>query len=1094
MKGQGLKRAIALAAGLTLCAAALTGCGDDADTAQEAVNKELQLGRQLNTYEKDIVQYANQVQDNVTMSFVDSDRNDFKILNRNMDVNMSLLGDKGVYFGKNSGADATDNSLLAASENVVIEDSDGKIYTSKNSINKGRMNVYSHGLYYYDSHLLDLRAVNAEALQNAEVSYTIDFNEDTGDWNECENSECAVKDGALVFRSAGNSQDRHSVSNSKLDLYIQSDKDAQESIKKGDVVRFRIKSDDACRMRFYWEDETYQDTVEDKTAFTDDAMSVSFDIEKSEDYKDYYIDLSDNSRWTSNIKKVSIVLDSDLDSDVSFDSIELINKPAYEFPASIDFGYYTYPEKQHEQTLIRFTDKKVDNIKDAYADIPFVEDDVESVLAVENDQKTVSDITEAVKNGSYTGQKPSALMFKTKKAALGFIIPQAVENGLVDVVSEDGQIHFKHHIDLSKGSYNNLEGISVARRILLQDEYDEAAFLEEIYLELNPLNEKDGSLKLTGIKKYDSELNGYNPVEGYYEMGVEGTDFQSAYDNPIYAPTANLSYNTNDGHARKIYVKTKTIAMEPGSLNSSGYPNCVGTLEGAVILDENNTQLPVKVQVSKNFAGEDEEKIYREGDPAFGDSYYPVDMEANEELSVTTRHLFQHWGNHDIKQISSILFFTPYYHLSTGCTETSCWAPLLFNSQNGFMICDYRGWSNIMWEGQPQHYSIGEHHFVRYKSDKGTRMDSLNYRSSDLTSVGPNYSDFTMNFTTDDNAADVSLSSVELPQTDETRLMTKVKVKFREDVTIENAKENFSIYDITGYVSGVKFAKAAYLDDNNEVVEMDTEEIYKDAGSTTDGAAVYSMGDQKPFIALYKCLPGDANSGNCGAVVDEFSASIDGKDYGAGDLVFMSNAMIEKVISSASGKDDAKGYTMDAHIGIDADTLNFKKGDTIEYTLLMSPYGSYEDHTCDMIVHERDKMMNNPFTIESDSTEVSMDETIPVINAEEDGETTFTVKGGDKYMVVKVEGYDDYEIPEIYYTRTKEAPTLETSTKAKSDKADLSERIDQGAVGKEVRLDFSTKELDNKDGLQAYVTEDGKYGFAILLNCDGGEATYRVVK
>ena len=37
--------------------------------------------------------------------------------------------------------------------------------------------------------------------------------------------------------------------------------------------------------------------------------------------------------------------------------------------------------------------------------------------------------------------------------------------------------------------------------------------------------------------------------------------------------------------------------------------------------------------------------------------------------------------------------------------------------------------------------------------------------------------------------------------------------------------------------------KAAYLDDNNEVVELVTTDMFDKAGGSSDGAAIYSMDD-----------------------------------------------------------------------------------------------------------------------------------------------------------------------------------------------------------------------------------------------------------
>lgn len=1032
-------RILAGAVCVMLVGGAMTGCSKK---EVEQMSKDLNLGRELTIYEKDIVQYANNIKDTIKMGYEGGHRNYFTLQNPDVAVESSLVGERGV----SSIGIPGNTSITSGAAQMVVKTKDGAEYTSYDSTIRGRMNTYSHGLYYYDTHLLDLKATNKAALDGARVVQSFSFDDESAlnDWGTKSNSELSIKDGALVFKSTGNGQDEHSIQNDAVNMNVFANPDDYN--KEITHVRLKIKTTEAFEMIFDWQTAAFQ---EGKLINVEQAaMRTSAAIAASDDFRTYYIDLSNHSQWIDVVKMIKFKLNSKVGTEVLIDSIDFINLIDYEYPVNFDFGYYMYPNKLHEQNLLRFSDN-IKDLESAFSLVKVNESEVESVVAIEKDASDVKDVTEEVKAGSFVDKDNlSAIMFKTKKGNLGYIFPEVEDNGKIDVVIENEEYNFRHYVAL-KESYESGDGASVARRVIVQKEYDEEALKNATYVELNPLTEKDGGLTLAKNKKYKSELFEYNAIEGYYEIGLEGRFFQPAYDEPSYGPETTLSFK-NDGYNREIYVKGRTT-VDPGCL------------EAAVVLDNEKRQLPVKVQVSKNFCGENEEVIYRHGDPAFGDSYYPIQLAAEEEISVTTKHLFQAWGTHNIKQVSSILFWTPYYHLSTGCTETTCWSPLLYNSKNGFMICDYRGWSNDLWEGQPQHDTIGEHYLFRYKSKDGTEMDSVNYYESDLKSVGPNYSDFTMKFHTDDGKADVNVRSVELSQTDETRVYTSLKVTFNEDLTIENARENFSLYDITGNISGVKFAQAAYLNDNNEVCETTTAKMHEQAG---DGYAFFSMGEEKPFFAWYECLPGDANQGNCGAVVDSFTATADGKKYGTGDLALAVSNMQQKIISFGDGQDSIEGYALQSSLTIDTDTLKFKKGDTIECTLLLSPYGNGEDKTSGVMVEEREKLLNNPFTVSVDGKEVDKD-FAPIVKAKDEGETVFSTTGGDENMAVKIEGYTDYIPPKVY-------------------------RTVEGGTEEEVVL--YTEEGEGKDGNQAYVTDDGKYGFVLLVSSDGKPATYRVVK
>ncbi len=80
---------------------------------------------------------------------------------------------------------------------------------------------------------------------------------------------------------------------------------------------------------------------------------------------------------------------------------------------------------------------------------------------------------------------------------------------------------------------------------------------------------------------------GYDALRGAYTVQMNGTDFQTAYDNPQMQFTAPISIKSDDD--RTLYFRSYGLS---------------GCLEAAAILDENDNLVPMEVEVCKNFCGD----------------------------------------------------------------------------------------------------------------------------------------------------------------------------------------------------------------------------------------------------------------------------------------------------------------------------------------------------------------------------------------------------------------------------------------------------------------------------------------------------------
>ena len=253
---------------------------------------------------------------------------------------------------------------------------------------------------------------------------------------------------------------------------------------------------------------------------------------------------------------------------------------------------------------------------------------------------------------------------------------------------------------------------------------------------------------------------------------------------------------TNDGAPRTIYVCHE---------NTGGDRGCV---EGGVLLDEAGHPLPVTVQISKNFAGEKEERFYNPGDDAFSETYFPVHLGKGETIAMTSLQLYQNWGRHMVKQFSSLGAWMDYFHSSTGVTETTCYVPFKYGGLPGVAIADYRAMSQpTFWRGQPQHDNIAGHSFLSYEVDG--KWSHLVYRGTTYHSTGPNWMDIEFRYRSSDDRVDASLRTFELPQADELRNFIRVRYEVRKPLTVRNAREKFRMLTIASRVQKLRYTRFA---------------------------------------------------------------------------------------------------------------------------------------------------------------------------------------------------------------------------------------------------------------------------------------------
>ena len=608
-----------------------------------------------------------------------------------------------------------------------------------------------------------------------------------------------------------------------------------------------------------------------------------------------------------------------------------------------------------------------------------------------------------------------------RAGVIGFILlPYEDNEGKLNVTLQDGVYTIEQHIENNVDKVYPIHShLYFGMRMYTKADHDLEAFVKEAECERNPLT----GLEIT--KRTDGAAYvGYDALRGAYRFDVNGGDFSNNYYNaPNQVFTVNAAI-TADNLDRNIYVYTHTAS---------------GCLESAVIMDEDQTLIPIPLEVTKNFSGENEDSLYLPGDVSYGETFFPLSLKAGETKKFTVLNLYQNWGNYPLKQISSIQFVAPYYHLSTGVTETNCIAPSFVYGKDNWLLPDFRAMSAPLWASQPQHTAIGQLFVVRYDTADRVTANLENYHN-DIDSYGPVYADVTMDYLAQDGAIHVSYRHVEMPQTDENRTYYSLRIDVLEDVSFKDFKSDFSLFCFNG--RHPKFNKLGYLDENNQHQVLD---LGIATAKTYD--RFFKLGSEYPFFDYYEPLAADAV--NFALIVKDSHIIIDGQEFTNGFLM----------------RDRYDGSLNFGDLTLDLGEVTLKAGDCICVDYILLPWG-YVDSTSDQnVLNVRQDSCIDPYKVTAEVGSVIEDTYVPKVRVDENQTATFTYSGGDNNGVVRVYGLTGYQRPVI----------------------------EELVNGEWVAYTDTTNRA--YDGYMIYADEDGTYSVAFVINmtdAPAGGRTFRV--
>lgn len=416
--------------------------------------------------------------------------------------------------------------------------------------------------------------------------------------------------------------------------------------------------------------------------------------------------------------------------------------------------------------------------------------------------------------------------------------------------------------------------------------------------------------------------------------------------------------------------------------------NTYGVLEGALLTDKDGFPLPVQVQVSKNFAGENEEGP-REGDVPYGEAYFPLTVSAEAPFAGRVYHLFGNWGTHPLVQLSSIRFFHHYFHCSVGPTETFCFVPFEFPRDDGrdYFMADVRGLSNVTWPGQPQHDHVSVIGILRYLSG-GQWVNNL-LEDTRIYLTSPNLYSFALDYLTEDGKAKTTLEVFGIPEDDEARCFIKMTTEVLDTIPIDGGTAHgLRFLNAGAYIVHTQWPHIAYTSETGATVNTDVP-----AGNAWVLEGV-PLGKEAAFTAAYA-----HPNGNMCFFVNKFDGVLGGKAVDNFGLSCFGGTEWTEMFLTAPGNLE-----------------RLEKGDHFTAHLFVMPYGRAD---VDYRPAERQRALYGKSLAR---TEVIFGEKFPNrypphVKADPRGFAEFTVAEGANWTPLVVEGFKSHKAPMLWENR-----------------------------------------------------------------------------
>ena len=929
------------------------------------------------------IAYANSVANDVQGYYTDAGRVAFTMANQTMSIthNMAEEGNRQI----SSMVNEYGIPYLRDTMSAYVETANGRFY-SKDSVDVADMNIFRYGAYFYETHIHGESFIpSLEVDESAEpVDMLKGFKRMGG------NDATAQRDdqtGSLII----------SVTSNK-DPYITFPRKYNVDADTYDTILITMETESSTSAQFWLGAGPHNGINAEQ--------NVTFKVVPGE-MRTYAVYLKNVTDYEGILNTLRLDLMGGKDGEtVEVKEIKAVKINASDAPAVVmDRVLYTYSDKLHSAVhLIAIND--VTDMKTYGMETAIEKSRVRSLLVIDGSGEHTS--LEGVDWSTTV-----AVAFDVDRAGVfGYILTLDEGVGSMTVTEKNGYYVIDQKAT-AKASYKAHDEINLGQRIYNDSTHSFDGFRKAVREERNPL-----TVSVT-TNRFNGKSLGYDALRGAYRLELQGTGFNQAfYEHPDrhYRVDVKVEGDAND---RNIYMYTYAYS---------------GSLECAALLDKEGRVMPYLLQVCKNFQGENEEPVIDYGDSMYAEVYFPMTVKSGESVEFSVLNLYQNWGIFPLKQISTVQFGCPYYHLSTGVTETNCIASFYVNNKDSWFLPDFRGMSAPLWESQPQHHSGGRLYFLQYTDAEGN--DYASEKTVDeILSYGPVYADVRMGHLSDDGCISIDYRHMEMPQTDENRTYYEIRMTVLKDVSFKNFREDFSFFSMDSH--NVTYQTLGYLDENNKPVVTST--------SRSDEVRYYTLGKQSPFVSLSDTSV--AEYVNLAAVIKDYALTLSGE-------VFTGNMVLSETYSGD------KNYVS---LSFDLGEVTLKAGDTISINMILIPWGSQLTPKEDIsnVLNVRNDTCLDPIKADVKTGTLLPDTYMLKIKAK-DEVAEFTLSGADNNMAVRVYGFDDYTRPII-------------------------EEYVDGAWVK-----YKTASSNGYDGYMAYYDGDGTYSFSFIVDMSNGDRTFRV--
>lgn len=917
--------------------------------SESEIETEEDTSPKLDCNNGELIEYAERIANDVKVTYTDSKKTGLVLDNANMTLEYELRGEGDQLIS--SLKNPKGKSYLENSMDVFVRMKDGNTYYSSKTTTPTSVNLYRLGYYYYDVRLENQDFAPApEIVSEKEIGLKISnykhLTKPKIKDNEFTTMIKGGNDPYLVFPGISHSADQYT--------YLQ--------------LTMKVESTKTERIDIYYKSEG-------ESSFSDLKM-FPFPIITDGEYHTYNICLATAPGYTGTITGIRIDFMGEEGTQYTIQSPKLLEAKVENVP-NLKLGrfFQLYSDKLHHYAQFCATENVTDI--DTVGILTEISSETVDKLIIKDANglhKTLDEVN--FNTAEYVG-------FDIKDVGVfGYIIPTGAYGGKLEVTLHDGKYSIiqtltppNNTIIPSKTGTNNANDFYIGQRIYTDSTHDFSKFLNEAEAERNPLT--SANIKVHSDNSTGASFAGYDTLRGKYVFNLTGTNFSAAYyqnPNKQYKVSFTVTGDTLD---RKMYFSSYTTS---------------GGLECAVLLDGQQMLLPIPIEVCKNFVGDGESNIYNLDEPSYGEAYFPMVLKANEEKSYTIVNLYQNWGQYPLKQISSIQYFYPYYHLSTGVTESNCIVPF---ADIGPGLPDHRAMSAPLWKDQPQHTLGGYHYFLQYTDADGNYSATQNIGNS-ITSHGPTYAEIDMQYLSDDGRIMVTYTHMEMPQTDENRTYYIMEYEVLEDISFADFKKDFSFYSVRQNGTGSTYKKVGYLNESNQSVVVDAMSAGQEAS--------YILGDKCPYFDFFY-VPQYTNANgyvNLSFLIYDHSIIIGGQESDASFIVTNKNERL--------------------YLSLNLENVTLKRGDKITINAILMPWGSQESvydgsngKAPDQNVRDvRENTLLDPLKATAVNNCTVMESVyLPKLRTTNGKSAEFTLSGGENNVVTRIYGFDMLTVPII---------------------------------------------------------------------------------